>query len=95
MGSGRWSAANVPHGHRLPIVRENVVIWKSALQHLELQTRIGVEFDQDLMAAAELNVSQKHLRRAIARGELKHHRFGRAVRIAREDLEAYIRMRRR
>jgi excisionase family DNA binding protein len=41
--------------------------------------------------ADELGVSTKHIRRAIAGGELPFHRFGRAVRIARQDLEHYVR----
>lgn len=42
-------------------------------------------------AGQELNLSPRHLRRAIALGELVVHRFGRAVRIARGDLDAYRR----
>jgi excisionase family DNA binding protein len=45
-------------------------------------------------ASVETSLSEKFLRRDIARGALKHHRFGRAIRIAREDLEAYIKLRR-
>jgi excisionase family DNA binding protein len=41
-------------------------------------------------AADELCISPKHLRRAIDRGDLPTHRFGRAVRIARTDLEQFI-----
>jgi len=41
--------------------------------------------------AAELNVSTKHIRRAIGRGELPVHRFGRVLRIAPGDRERYIR----
>lgn len=40
--------------------------------------------------AGELGVSAKHVRRAIAREELPIYRFGRAVRIARTDLERYL-----
>jgi len=40
--------------------------------------------------ADELGVSTKHVRRAIVGGELPFHRFGRAVRIARQDLEQYV-----
>jgi excisionase family DNA binding protein len=40
--------------------------------------------------ADRLGVSPKHVRRAIDRGELPVHRFGRAVRIAPEDLERFI-----
>ena len=40
--------------------------------------------------AAKLSVSPKHIHRAIARGELPIHRFGRAVRIAPDDLEQFI-----
>ncbi len=41
-------------------------------------------------AADELGISPKHVRRAIDRGDLPIHRFGRAVRIARADLEQFI-----
>lgn len=41
--------------------------------------------------AGELNVSTKHVRRAIDRGDLPVHRFGRAVRIALDDKERFIR----
>lgn len=40
--------------------------------------------------AQELGVSPKHVRRAIARGELRVHRFGRAIRVAPDDLERYV-----
>jgi len=40
--------------------------------------------------ADELGVSTKHVRRAIDRGDLPIHRFGRAVRVARADLEQFI-----
>ena len=40
--------------------------------------------------ADELGISTKHVRRAITAGELPVHRFGRAVRIARDDLERYV-----
>lgn len=40
--------------------------------------------------ARELSVSTKYVRRAIERGELLVHRFGRAIRIARSDFEQFI-----
>ena len=40
-------------------------------------------------AAATLQLSPKTIYRAIESGELPHHRFGRAVRIALADLEAF------
>jgi len=40
--------------------------------------------------AGDLGVSTKYVRRAIDRGDLPVHRFGRAVRIARADLEQFI-----
>jgi excisionase family DNA binding protein len=40
--------------------------------------------------ATELAVSEKHVRRAIEREELKFHRFGRVIRVARDALEQYI-----
>jgi excisionase family DNA binding protein len=36
--------------------------------------------------AEELGVSSKHVRRMIARGDLRIHRFGKVIRIARDDL---------
>ena len=41
-------------------------------------------------AAEELDVNERTLWRAINRGELVAHRFGRAVRIADEDFRRYI-----
>ncbi len=40
--------------------------------------------------ASELGVSTKHVRRLIARGEIVSHRFGRAVRIARDDFDRFV-----
>jgi excisionase family DNA binding protein len=48
--------------------------------------------------AEEMNVSQKTIRRAIDRGDLKVHRFGakgRIIRISAEDRRAYLALRRR
>jgi excisionase family DNA binding protein len=45
--------------------------------------------------ARELNVSDKHVRRLIARGELASHRFGDVVRVARKTLDQYIERSRR
>lgn len=48
--------------------------------------------------AEEVNVSQKTIRRAIDRGELRVHRFGetgRIIRISAEDQRAFIALRRR
>ena len=41
-------------------------------------------------AAEELDVDERTIWRAIARGELVVHRFGRAVRIADDDFRRYI-----
>lgn len=41
-------------------------------------------------AAAVLRVSTKSIRRAIERGELAHYRFGRAIRIRRDDLDIWF-----
>ncbi len=40
--------------------------------------------------ASELGVSTKHVRRLIARGEIVIHRFGRVVRIARDDFDRFV-----
>ena len=45
--------------------------------------------------AQQLGVSTKSVRRWIESGELHVHRFGRRLRIADEDLAAFIAMRRR
>jgi excisionase family DNA binding protein len=45
--------------------------------------------------AEKLDVSTKTVRRWIESGELHVHRFGRRVRIADEDLAAFIALRRR
>ncbi|MFN0191999.1 MAG: helix-turn-helix domain-containing protein [Aestuariivirga sp.] len=37
--------------------------------------------------AGELGVSSKHVRRMIARGDLRIYRFGKVIRIARDDLD--------
>jgi excisionase family DNA binding protein len=44
--------------------------------------------------ATLLGLSVRHLRREIVEGHLTVHRFGKAVRISREDLDAYVRARR-
>jgi excisionase family DNA binding protein len=41
--------------------------------------------------AGELNVSTKYVRRAIDRGDLPIYQFGRAIRIAPDDKEQFIR----
>jgi excisionase family DNA binding protein len=41
-----------------------------------------------------LGLSLRHVRREIAAGHLPIHRFGKAVRIASEDLDSYVRARR-
>jgi excisionase family DNA binding protein len=51
----------------------------------------GTRFLTVAAAAVELDVSSKHIRRMIARGDLPVYRFRRAVRIARVDLEQFIR----
>jgi excisionase family DNA binding protein len=45
--------------------------------------------------ARQLGVSEKSVRRWIERGELKVHRFGRSIRIAQDDLIAYVAQQRR
>jgi excisionase family DNA binding protein len=40
--------------------------------------------------ATELGLSVRTVRRLIETGELRAHRFGRAVRISQEDLNVYI-----
>jgi excisionase family DNA binding protein len=45
--------------------------------------------------AEQLNVSSKTVRRWIAAGEFRTHRIGRQIRIADEDLLAFIGTRRR
>jgi excisionase family DNA binding protein len=45
-------------------------------------------------AAAYLRLCDKQVRRLIARGELPAHRFGRALRIGKDDIEAYVASRR-
>ena len=40
--------------------------------------------------AASLKVSQKTVRRWIARGDLNVHRFGRQIRVSEGDLKAFI-----
>jgi excisionase family DNA binding protein len=45
-------------------------------------------------AAARLAVSTKTLRRCIAQQELRIHRLGRQIRIAEEDLQAFLAVRR-
>ena len=45
-------------------------------------------------AAAYLRLCDKHVRRLIARGDLPAHKFGRALRIGKEDLKAYVASRR-
>lgn len=44
--------------------------------------------------AAQLQVSQKTVRRAIERGDLAIHRIGRQIRISATDLDIYVRLRR-
>jgi len=41
--------------------------------------------------AEDLKVSQRTVRRWIAQGDLRAHRFGRAVRVSSEDREAFER----
>jgi excisionase family DNA binding protein len=40
--------------------------------------------------AEQLGLSTATIRRAIRDGKLKQHRFGRTLRICRDDLQAYI-----
>lgn len=44
--------------------------------------------------AGLLGISQDSVRRAVARGTLPAHRFGRAIRIQADDLERYLSTRR-
>lgn len=46
-------------------------------------------------AARQLSVSEKSVRRWINDGDLRHHRLGAAIRIAEEDLCAFLAARRR
>lgn len=57
----------------------------------ELPAEPGCGFRTIEQAARWLNLSTKHLRRAIKAKELRVHRFGRAQRIAQQDLEDYAR----
>jgi len=41
-------------------------------------------------AAARMNMSPRHIRRLVAERRIAHHRFGRSVRLAPEDVDAYI-----
>ena len=45
-------------------------------------------------AATELGVSTKTVRRLIAAGDLIVYRFGRNIRIARDDFEIYVKLQR-
>ncbi len=45
-------------------------------------------------AATELGVSTKTVRRLIAAGDLIVYRFGRSIRIARDDFEIFVKLRR-
>ena len=45
-------------------------------------------------AADQLGISEKGVRRAIGRGDLAAHRIGRLLRIADEDLAAFVAARR-
>jgi excisionase family DNA binding protein len=40
--------------------------------------------------AEELRVSSKHVRRLVANGDLPIYRFGKAIRIAREDFDSWV-----
>ncbi len=40
--------------------------------------------------AADLNVSTKHVRRLIKNGNIPHHRFGRLIRVHRDDRDEYV-----
>lgn len=44
--------------------------------------------------AAHLRLCEKHIRRLIKRGELTAYSFGTAIRIKREDLDAFVAKRR-
>lgn len=41
-------------------------------------------------AAKRMNMSARHVRRLVAERRIAHHRFGRSVRLAPEDIDAYI-----
>jgi excisionase family DNA binding protein len=45
--------------------------------------------------ALRLGVSERHVRRLIASGELPVHRIGRAVRVSEDDLARFLAARRR
>lgn len=41
-------------------------------------------------AAKRMNMSARHVRRLVAERRIAHHRFGRSVRLAPTDIDAYI-----
>lgn len=45
--------------------------------------------------AQELRVCERTVRRRINDGELRHHKFGRAIRVSRQDLDDFKRDRRK
>ena len=57
-----------------------------------LRTRVWYTASE---VANRLKVSVRTVRRWIAQGDLRAHRFGRAVRVSSEDLEAFERQSRR
>ncbi len=48
-------------------------------------------FDTVKETAKYLRLCEKHVRRLISRGELRAYQFGTALRIKREDRDAYVR----
>jgi excisionase family DNA binding protein len=54
----------------------------------------GVRFFTIAEIAEQLRVSERTVSRHIARGELKSHKIGAAVRISEEDFRAFIAIRR-
>ncbi|MGZ5165688.1 MAG: helix-turn-helix domain-containing protein [Burkholderiales bacterium] len=79
--SARWAA----HDHREPTLPGRV-----ARRHLREQ----IKFLAIHEVAEQLGVSTRTVRRWIENLELVAHRFGRAVRIAERDLQAFIAMHR-
>ncbi len=65
---------------------------KTLPRHRDPSTAIDDSLPEQLMtvdqAARVARVSPRHMRRLIARGDLKVHRFGRALRISPTDLKA-------
>ncbi len=57
-------------------------------------TKKASPLDLQLLTVAEVaeieRISERQVRRQIARGELPHHKIGTAIRIGRSDLEIFL-----